>query len=358
MELFMQIKYGPIGQVYMELTNICNFDCAFCPNEIMTRKKGVMKKETAIRILDEISDINLTKKMMFHLMGEPTLHPNLTELITYANDKGIKIVLNTNGARLDGKLLDRVYNLGLDRLIISLQTPTEGTYSLRRARMDFPAYISKVKDIVRKKFEQRSNIPLELHLLNSTDARLLGLDEDFIVLENDKIAQDILLDWIKFGKDVEKEHDVEKVRHDMKKIRKISLKNGFRYEIVRGVHIISRRTTTWANTMVKGKRIIPAFLGSCDGLKNQFGILWDGRCVMCCIDYDGKTALGNVNDTPLSKIWLSKDAERIRKNLQRNILVHPYCQICRGGANITSWAMRQLGSIAIYKLGFNYIFPD
>lgn len=352
----MQIKHAPIEQVYIELTNVCNFNCAFCPNEIMTRKKGFMKPDLAKKILDEISEINLTKKVMFHLMGEPLLHPNLLELIQYANEKDIGVILNTNGSKLDDKKLKDIYQPGISSLVISYQTPTRETYELRRAKMDFQTYNSEVKNIIRKKFEYNSDVPLELHLLNSVDADLLGLDEDFYILENNGAAKDIIKQWLQFGREIEKEYGIKRINHDRRMLDGLSLKRGFKFEIVKDVFLVSRKLTTWANTMIKNKKIIPGFLGTCDGLLDQFGILWDGSCVLCCIDYDGKTTVGNVNESDLEKIWLSNDVEKIRRNLKRNILIHPYCRLCRGGPNIRSWLYRQLGSIVIYKLRRSYIY--
>lgn len=352
----MHVRYGPIGQLYLELTNACNFDCTFCPNRLMTRKIGFMKRELAERTLDDIVRLGLTKRVMFHLMGEPTLHPNCLDLIYYAKDRGLEVVLNTNGSRLDDGVLDKVLDGSVYRLIISYQTPSPQTFALRRAHMDYEEYLAILRRVLEKKVELGSDTRVELHLLNSIDAELLGLDEDFMVMRTRQDAVRVIEDWLRFGRSLGPASS-DLVRPGSRTdLDGLDLKKGFMVEVIKDVFLVSRKLTSWGNTMVKGQRIIPAFVGSCDGVLDQFGILWDGTCVICCIDYDGRTAMGNLNQTPLEDIWLSRRLGRIRQGFKDCRLVHPYCRVCRGGPTVKSWLMRQIGSIAIYRMGSNYIY--
>lgn len=41
----------------------------------------------------------------------------------------------------------------------------------------------------------------------------------------------------------------------------------------------------------------------CVSLLNSLTILWDGRVVPCCLDYDGKLILGDANKQSLGEIW-------------------------------------------------------
>jgi MoaA/NifB/PqqE/SkfB family radical SAM enzyme len=354
----MQIKYAPIEQVYFELTNHCNFNCTFCPNELMSREQGYMKKDFAMDIIDQIADIKLTKKLIFHLMGEPTLHPDLIELMKYALNKDLKVILNTNGSLLGSNRLKEIYRMDLEKLIISYQTPTEETFRTRKAGLDFETYVSRLKQIIRNKYEYNSGFPIELHLLNSVDAEVLGLGKKFIVLDNENRTREVVEDWISYGNELEKRFGLTQLKHRRNSLEKLSLQKGFSYEVVKDVFLVSRKLTTWANTMVGKEKIIPGVIGSCDGLLDQFGILWDGSCVLCCMDFDGRTTVGNLHESKLSDIWLSRDLELIRYCLSGNILAHPYCRLCRGGPTKRSWILRQFGSIMIYRFGYKYIYSD
>ena len=74
-------RFYPINYLFIEITNACNFKCTWCPDDIMGRKRGFMKKEKAFRLLDEIaakrSWLGPLYPVKLHQMGEPFLHPDL-----------------------------------------------------------------------------------------------------------------------------------------------------------------------------------------------------------------------------------------------------------------------------------------
>ena len=69
-----------------------------------------------------------------------------------------------------------------------------------------------------------------------------------------------------------------------------------------------------------GKRI------PCWALLNTMSILWDGRVVPCCMDYDGKQILGDANKQTLTEIW--HQSHWMRKQSRRlNFDMEP-CREC------------------------------
>ena len=85
---------------FLELTNKCNFHCEFCPSDSQTRLHGYMELSLVKKIFDEISQKKIVPQVALHLMGEPTLHPKLNEILVYARSKNVKIALTTNGSTL------------------------------------------------------------------------------------------------------------------------------------------------------------------------------------------------------------------------------------------------------------------
>jgi len=65
----------PLQRIHIELTNVCDFNCLFCPKALMNRPPGYMDAALAKRVIDEIGENGLCKKITFHVMGEPTSHP-------------------------------------------------------------------------------------------------------------------------------------------------------------------------------------------------------------------------------------------------------------------------------------------
>ena len=86
-----------IDRCYIEITNVCNLNCDFCP------KHRRASRQLTIDEFDLLTD-KLRGRVIFlyfHLMGEPLLHPHLPEFIRMAREKGFRTVLTSNGTLLD-----------------------------------------------------------------------------------------------------------------------------------------------------------------------------------------------------------------------------------------------------------------
>ncbi|MFH1275672.1 MAG: radical SAM protein, partial [Candidatus Woesearchaeota archaeon] len=84
-------------KIYIEITNVCNLSCNFCPKTI--RKPEFMSLELFKKVLEEVKQ--LTEEITLHLMGEPLLHPHIKEIINLAEENNIYINLTTNGTLIE-----------------------------------------------------------------------------------------------------------------------------------------------------------------------------------------------------------------------------------------------------------------
>lgn len=80
-------------------TNACNISCDFCSCSDSDRKKS-LTLEQMMEVID-ISSERGTKAITLTGGGSPLMHPNLNEVIRYAEDKGIEVGLTTNGILLN-----------------------------------------------------------------------------------------------------------------------------------------------------------------------------------------------------------------------------------------------------------------
>ena len=85
-----------ITRCYLEITNVCNLSCVFCPKT--TRTKHTMTLDEFDTLTDRLA--GEVKFLYFHLMGEPFLHPHLAQFIGMARLKGFVPILTTNGTLL------------------------------------------------------------------------------------------------------------------------------------------------------------------------------------------------------------------------------------------------------------------
>lgn len=80
----------------IEPTKACNLRCEICP----AVQAGILKENSHMsfitfrKIIDESRFLN---RISFALFGEPMLNPNLQDFIDYADERGIKVSIATNG---------------------------------------------------------------------------------------------------------------------------------------------------------------------------------------------------------------------------------------------------------------------
>ena len=82
------------SRAYVEITNVCNMACAFCPGT--AREKGFMTPETFALLAGKLR--RHTDYLYLHVMGEPLLHPQLAEILRICGDLGFR-VCGTGAAR-------------------------------------------------------------------------------------------------------------------------------------------------------------------------------------------------------------------------------------------------------------------
>ena len=100
---------GPAtNSLFFELTNKCNFHCTFCPSDSQTRAIGSMDLELVKRLYEEAAAKKIDSRVNLHLMGEPTLHPDLIEILDFGASKNIKTDLVTNGSTLVDKVVPKL----------------------------------------------------------------------------------------------------------------------------------------------------------------------------------------------------------------------------------------------------------
>jgi radical SAM protein with 4Fe4S-binding SPASM domain len=104
----------------LALTYRCQNDCAHCYN-IQGRRSGELSTQQWMQALDRLWQIGVP-----HIVftgGEPTLRPDLPDLIAHAEQNGQIAGLNTNARRLkDAQFLQRLVDSGLDHIQITLES--------------------------------------------------------------------------------------------------------------------------------------------------------------------------------------------------------------------------------------------
>ena len=273
-----------ITRCYLEITNVCNLDCLFCPKT--KRAKRTVAPEEFDMLTDRLR--GKVKFLYFHLMGEPLLHAHLPEFIITAREKGFIPVLTTNGTLLSraAAVIDALPH----KVQISLHSH-EGN-----AKENLAGYIADVADFSCRAASRGTIVVLRLWNqggYDSTNGRILELLEKYMPRP-----------WVE--------------RHD-----------GWR--LADNVYLEYDRMFEWPDSERDEYADDEAF---CYALRNQIGVLADGTVVPCCLDHDGDMPLGNLFEQSLDEILVSPRAKAIYEGFSRHEAVEPLCRRC-GYAAVT-----------------------
>jgi MoaA/NifB/PqqE/SkfB family radical SAM enzyme len=167
----------PMKRVHLELTNICDFNCVFCPKSLMKRQFGYMDTALSKMIIDEIAENHIAEKVTFHVMGEPTLHPDFFDILSHASGRRVNVGLTTNGGRLGGEIGERLLKYDLHQIDVSLQTPDARSFALRKAgALRFEEYERGILDFFSSYTAKRRKTIFKFRFLN-TRFRKRGMEK-------------------------------------------------------------------------------------------------------------------------------------------------------------------------------------
>ena len=105
-------------RVYVEITNVCNLSCVFCPG---TERAKRFLSPAEFRLMAEKLRGH-TRYLYFHVMGEPLLHPQLPELLAIAHELGFRVCVTTNGTLLAEKTAALLSAPALHKVSVSLHS--------------------------------------------------------------------------------------------------------------------------------------------------------------------------------------------------------------------------------------------
>ena len=321
----------PLDYLFIEITNACNFKCTWCPDEIMDRRRGFMKKERAFGLLDEVADkrslLGPIYPVKLHQMGEPFLHPDLAEIVAHAEARGVGIELNTNCGLITEEILDGLYDGGLTSLILSYQTPDSETFKTRKApKLDFESYRDKVRFAVDRKFAKGARTRLEIDIMNTKYA------SGYTIVSEEEQALEFLRDWIEFARGVEENYGLEPREHDWDEIEARHVldqdEDGSRYELLPGVALIWKRCHSWGN--VVGDHALNEVKDTyCPAPYDQMVVHWNGDIVACCTDFEGHTKHSNAFTDSIESIWRGETLKRRKQDMLEGRLLD-VCARCQG----------------------------
>ena len=101
-----------MNDIYVAICYNCNENCSFCPcSKKEKNEKRCIDKNRMFQIIDEIKE---EKSSITISGGEPTLHPDIAEIIKYAQDVGVYVTLLSNGENFANKVFFKMFARKVD----------------------------------------------------------------------------------------------------------------------------------------------------------------------------------------------------------------------------------------------------
>jgi radical SAM protein with 4Fe4S-binding SPASM domain len=269
--------------IMIENTNACNYHCSFCPHENMRREIGFMDMRLYKKIMDECAELRI-EYVDIHQFGEPLMDPDFTKRVAYAKSKGIKFVTtNTNGLLLREDLARKLVDAKLDQIIISLDAATKETYRKVRPPGKLEVVERNIKNLIK--------------IRNS-----LGFTRPRVVVD--------------FVQQLENRSEVKLF---VKKWKNVADKVMISY-----MH-------DWAGSVDKQPFELhgnPA-REPCRLIWSEMVVAWDGKVMLCCVDYVGEVVLGDLRAQSLDEVWKGEKLRIIRKaHIEGKLEEIPICTRC------------------------------
>lgn len=255
-------------KIYIEVTNKCNLNCAFCNKN--NREKKFIEIDEFKNILKRIE--GYTNYIYLHVMGEPLLHPNINELLDLAS-RNFYINITTNGY-----FINRIKNnKNIRQINISLHSYNEEQISLSK-------YLDNIFNSI-DKLKETTYISLRL--------------------------------WVNFDHNKKIINYIENKYH-------ININNISNIKLENNVFLNFDNEFIWPNLDNEYYNSI----GSCYGARDHIGILVDGTVIPCCLDSNGIINLGNIYKEPLEQIITSNRYIKIKEGFLHNNKCEELCKHC------------------------------
>ena len=251
-------------KINIETTNYCNAKCIMCPHKVMKRNKGFMSLDLLETILRDLPDD--VNEISLSLFGEPLIDKRMPKIFKMVRNKyKRRLILFTNGSFLGDWVNGLIYEY-LDYICISFNGYDKKSYE-KNMKLDFDNSIGAINEFLNKKSNRLK-----------VDVMMLNMDYSE---ENKKAFRSL-----------------------------------FPMGIINPVR-------SWGDFQSGGNG-----KGIMCGRPLSLNVLWDGKVVLCCRDYEGEYIFGDLNKKTISEIWDSDYYREVRSKFINKERPYKICERC------------------------------
>lgn len=343
--------------VGIEVDNHCNMACTFCPLPIREAADASLDLSDVERILDQIVADGTVDLVTFHQFNEPMMYPHIWDCIDMAHARGLRTLLVTNGATLTKRNIEKLLEHSPTMLRISAQYIMEEHHNeVRGYKGKFSTYLSGIADCMAALIDQPHRIE-ETQCDLAIQQKIVDWKQKLSVMagmrdHGDPTIFDATPESLKpalagFLRQVEARSEkftYDESRHDA---NIAAFNDAWRGAFDLAYQLTDTLTIAYKQ-FINGRRIrdyFPVQYGRCNN--SNLAVLANGDVTICCYDYEGFTAIGNIKRDPLQKILA--DGRAVVENLHKGGRLHcEGCKKCLGSPTRFGAALRSTRNFLRY----------
>lgn len=278
----------PSFSLTVEPTNACNLACPICPHGYRPgnagRPLGLMSMATFDHVLTGCRP--MIKTISLYLHGEPFLHPQLPAMVERARKHDLQVTIYSNGVFANAvERFKQVLPYSPSSLFLSMDLISPAGYRAMKGLDGYENASATLTELAECIHVGKSRTRLCLRSIynGESEEELIRFVERWILTPG---------------------------------ISSIQVSHRFPWPDMREADILAGHMTA------RDRRICPE-------VWSALNVGWDGSVMMCGLDFDGLSVVGNVNDTPITELVNCPDACRFRRT---HIFGHrrtlPLCRNC------------------------------
>ena len=285
------MQHKDLRNLSLQITQSCNFACLQCDfqrniRSISNTRPVDMSRALFSSIIEQYQAYTQQspKTVVLSAGAEPMMHPFFLDLCKEVDTAGIFFSFDTNASKLDKNIAKELLSLP----------------KFKRITFSVDGFSATVFESIRRggNFEEiTGNILNFLEIASNYDRTDLWIEVNMVLQEKNKHEADKVIEyWIK----------------QVSQVNISTLRQGTSYE-----------SPNW----------LPKDRTPCDFLDNYLRVLTDGSVVVCCIDDQFVSKIGDISKQSLEEIWNGEEYQKLREaHVAGDYGYLPICLDCQAWA--------------------------
>lgn len=325
---------GP-GIVQFDITNRCNNNCLCCWNNsaLLGRPTDEKRKEAECELpfdlikktIGELKEMG-TKILFFAGGGEPFMHPKIMEILKYAKECNLRLIINSNFTLIDMERAKEIAEFKVDFFHVSLLAGTAKTYALIHPNKTKETFY-KIKEVLRYiaflKQERNQNLPVPVPHIN---LYYVIFNKNFAEIKNmADLAIEVKANSFEFTpvdvipgktdvlllKDIQRKKVLRSVMAQYKRIEKFNNKQGSKVIFIEQYDSFLKRLSDECASRGQYETKTVFSQPCCYTGWSFLRILADGNVTPCLKAH--RISVGNIYNQSIKDIWNSGEQQLFRR---------------------------------------------